>query len=78
MELDCHLHQSSTKWRVLVVDFLSNRLRKIANNILQWVILCQLIDEGEPAGSIALGAATATRAGETTRGGGLKYSSDNG
>nr|GEY35194.1 hypothetical protein [Tanacetum cinerariifolium] len=78
MELDFHLHQSGTKWHVLVVDFLSNRSRRIANNILQWVIFCQLIDEGEPAGSIALGAATASRTGEIARGGGLKYSSNNG
>nr|GEW50119.1 hypothetical protein [Tanacetum cinerariifolium] len=35
-----------------------------------------IIDESEPAGSIALGAATATRTGETARSGGLKYSSN--
>nr|GFB85352.1 hypothetical protein [Tanacetum cinerariifolium] len=74
MEFDCHLHQSSTKWHVLVVDFLSNRPRRIANNILQWVILCQLIDKGEPARSTALGAATAAETGETSRSGSLNMS----
>nr|GEX23229.1 hypothetical protein [Tanacetum cinerariifolium] len=34
------------------------------------------IDEGEPAGSIALGAATAVKTRETARCGGLKYSSN--
>nr|GFC30647.1 hypothetical protein [Tanacetum cinerariifolium] len=35
-------------------------------------------DEGEPAGSTALGAATAAETRETTRGGGMKYSLNNG
>nr|GFA47877.1 hypothetical protein [Tanacetum cinerariifolium] len=35
------------------------------------------VDECEPAGSIALGAATAAGTGETTRCRGLKYSSNN-
>nr|GFB69417.1 hypothetical protein [Tanacetum cinerariifolium] len=38
----------------------------------------RFVDEGKPAGSTALGASTAIGSRETTRGGGLKYSLNNG
>nr|GEY94509.1 reverse transcriptase domain-containing protein [Tanacetum cinerariifolium] len=67
-----------------VYNELSNRFLQLEKHCISLEISIQQkeegfqIDEGEPSRSTALGAATAAETEETTHGGGLKYSSNNG